>query len=136
MSHPIFKGVATAIAAARMGKLKVDVVSYPDILTMGEGRFMQGPYYSRSYRQHFRIGGVKLTLDGSPQGKTAWLTQPYVQPPAGQPRSYAGYVTPQDVKSIAPDVLRHRVIPSFEAEAEELTSDKIVAILLNELPVP
>ena len=47
-----------------------------------------------------------------------------------------GYVTPQDVKSIAPDVLRHRVIPSFEAEAEELTSDKIVAILLNELPVP
>lgn len=84
-------GVATAIAAARMGKLKVDVVSYPDILTMGEGRFMQGPYYSRSYQQHFRIGGVKLTLDGSPQGKTAWLTQPYLQPPAGQPASYAGY---------------------------------------------
>jgi len=47
-----------------------------------------------------------------------------------------GYVTPQDVKSIAPDVLRHRVIPSFEAEAEEMTSDKIVSILLNELPVP
>ncbi|NCA81659.1 MAG: MoxR family ATPase [Opitutae bacterium] len=47
-----------------------------------------------------------------------------------------GYVTPQDVKSIAPDVLRHRVIPSFEAEAEDLTADKIVATLLNELPVP
>jgi MoxR-like ATPase len=47
-----------------------------------------------------------------------------------------GYVTPQDVKSIAPDVLRHRVIPSFEAEAEDLTADKIVTILLNELPVP
>ncbi len=47
-----------------------------------------------------------------------------------------GYVTPQDVKSIALDVLRHRVIPSFEAEAEEMTSDKIVATLLNELPVP
>ncbi len=47
-----------------------------------------------------------------------------------------GYVTPQDVKSIAPDVLRHRVIPSFEAEAEDLTSDKIVATVLNELPVP
>ena len=47
-----------------------------------------------------------------------------------------GYVTPQDVKSIAPDVLRHRVIPSFEAEAEEMTADKIVATLLNELPVP
>ena len=47
-----------------------------------------------------------------------------------------GYVTPQDVKSIAPDVLRHRVIPSFEAEAEDLTAEKIVATLLNELPVP
>ncbi len=47
-----------------------------------------------------------------------------------------GYVTPQDVKSIAPDVLRHRIIPSFEAEAEEITSEHIVTTLLNELPVP
>jgi MoxR-like ATPase len=47
-----------------------------------------------------------------------------------------GYVTPQDVKSIAPDVLRHRVIISYEAEAEELTSDNIIAQVLNELPVP
>jgi MoxR-like ATPase len=47
-----------------------------------------------------------------------------------------GYVTPQDVKSIAPDVLRHRVIVSYEAEAEERTSDDIVARVLNELPVP
>lgn len=94
-------GVATAVAAAQQGKFKVDVVSYPDILTMGEGRFMQGPYYSRSYRQHFRIGGVKLTLDGSPQGKTAWLTQPYVQPPAGQPRSYAGYGVMSDAQATA-----------------------------------
>ena len=47
-----------------------------------------------------------------------------------------GYVTPQDVKSIAPDVLRHRVIVSYEAEAEELTADDIVTRILNELPVP
>ncbi|OQA25374.1 MAG: ATPase RavA [Verrucomicrobia bacterium ADurb.Bin345] len=47
-----------------------------------------------------------------------------------------GYVTPQDVKSIAPDVLRHRVLVSYEAEAEEMTSDDIVAKVLNELPVP
>ena len=47
-----------------------------------------------------------------------------------------GYVTPQDVKSIAPDVLRHRILISYEAEAEELTSDDIVARMLNELPVP
>jgi MoxR-like ATPase len=47
-----------------------------------------------------------------------------------------GYVTPQDVKSIAMDVLRHRIIISYEAEADELTSDDIVQRLLNELPVP
>jgi MoxR-like ATPase len=47
-----------------------------------------------------------------------------------------GYVTPQDVKSIAPDVLRHRVIVSYEAEAEELDSDDLVTRILNELPVP
>ena len=47
-----------------------------------------------------------------------------------------GYVTPQDVKSVAPDVLRHRIIPSFEAEAEELTPDSLVSTLLDELPVP
>ncbi len=47
-----------------------------------------------------------------------------------------GYVTPQDVKSIAPDILRHRLIISYEAEAEELTSDDIITQILNELPVP
>ena len=47
-----------------------------------------------------------------------------------------GYVTPQDVKSIAPDILRHRVIVSYEAEAEEMSSDDVVTRILNELPVP
>jgi MoxR-like ATPase len=47
-----------------------------------------------------------------------------------------GYVTPQDVKTMAPDVLRHRVIVSFEAEADEMTSDDVVQQLLNDLPVP
>ena len=47
-----------------------------------------------------------------------------------------GYVTPQDVKSIAPDVLRHRVLLTYEAEAEEMTSDSVVGKILSELPVP
>jgi MoxR-like ATPase len=47
-----------------------------------------------------------------------------------------GYVTPQDVKAVAPDVLRHRLIGSYEAEAEEMTSDVLVARILGELPVP
>ncbi|MFA6814707.1 MAG: MoxR family ATPase [Lentisphaeria bacterium] len=47
-----------------------------------------------------------------------------------------GYVTPQDVKSVAMDVLRHRVILTYEAEAEEKTSEDIVQTLLNTVKVP
>ncbi len=47
-----------------------------------------------------------------------------------------GYVTPQDVKSIGPDVLRHRVIVSYEAEAEEKSSDDIVKRIFEEVEVP
>jgi MoxR-like ATPase len=47
-----------------------------------------------------------------------------------------GYVTPQDVKSIGMDVLRHRIIISYEAEAEELTSEAIVNRIFAGLPVP
>ena len=47
-----------------------------------------------------------------------------------------GYVSPQDVKDVAHDVLRHRVIVSYEAEAREIKSDEIIAKLLNEVPVP
>ncbi len=47
-----------------------------------------------------------------------------------------GYVTPQDVKSIAMDVLRHRVIPTYEAEAEEKSSEDIVGQILDTVDVP
>jgi MoxR-like ATPase len=47
-----------------------------------------------------------------------------------------GYVTPQDVKSVGPDVLRHRVIVSYEAEAEEVTSEQIIEKIFNGLAVP
>ena len=47
-----------------------------------------------------------------------------------------GYVIPEDVKLIAPDVLRHRLIPTFEAEAEEISSDDLVARLLDMVEVP
>ena len=47
-----------------------------------------------------------------------------------------GYVTPQDVKSIGADVLRHRVMISYEAEAEEVTSEQIVEKIFAGLPVP
>jgi MoxR-like ATPase len=47
-----------------------------------------------------------------------------------------GYVTPQDVKDIAFDVLRHRVILTYEAEAEEKTPEDVIQMILNTVPVP
>ena len=47
-----------------------------------------------------------------------------------------GYVTPQDVKSVGSDVLRHRIIVSYEAEAEEVTSEQIIEQIFAGLPVP
>jgi len=47
-----------------------------------------------------------------------------------------GYVVPQDVKDVAPDVLRHRVVVSYEAEAEDRTSDDVVRQILGHVPVP
>ncbi len=47
-----------------------------------------------------------------------------------------GYVTPQDVKSVAMDVLRHRVIPTYEAEAEEKTSEDLIEQILRTVDVP
>ena len=48
----------------------------------------------------------------------------------------AAYVTPEDVKAIAPDVLRHRVLVTYEAEAEETSGDEIVRRILDDVPVP
>jgi MoxR-like ATPase len=47
-----------------------------------------------------------------------------------------GYVTPQDVKLAAPDVLRHRLLVSYEAEAEELKAEDLLTRILDKLPVP
>ncbi|UCD94624.1 MAG: AAA family ATPase [Candidatus Zixiibacteriota bacterium] len=47
-----------------------------------------------------------------------------------------GYITPEDIKAIGPDVLRHRIIVTYEAEAEEKTSDDIVAKIFDTIEVP
>lgn len=76
-------------ANAEAGKLKLDVVSYIDYLLVDQ--YMGSKWDSKAYTNHYRIGGMKVTLDGSPQGRTAWRTQPYLIPPDGQGPEYAGY---------------------------------------------
>ncbi|WP_207824260.1 amidohydrolase [Brevundimonas pondensis] len=74
---------------AQAGALPIDILSFPDILTSTD--VMATSLYRRNYEGRYRVGGVKLTLDGSPQAKTAWLSQPYFIPPEGQPASWRGY---------------------------------------------
>jgi MoxR-like ATPase len=47
-----------------------------------------------------------------------------------------GYVTPEDIKSIGPDILRHRIILTYEAEAEDITTDDIIQTIFGQIEVP
>ncbi|MFH0902021.1 MAG: MoxR family ATPase, partial [Pseudomonadota bacterium] len=47
-----------------------------------------------------------------------------------------GYVTPEDVKAVGPDILRHRIIMTYEAEAEEITSEEVIRRLFEHVQVP
>lgn len=77
------------IQMAEEGNLKLDVVSYVDYLFLD--KYMDTKWNSKTYDNHFRIGGMKLTLDGSPQGRTAWRTEPYLLAPHGATPGYLGY---------------------------------------------
>ncbi|MDA8651439.1 amidohydrolase [Porticoccaceae bacterium] len=76
---------------AQTGGLKADLVVYADLVPMEDYVVMEGPLQSSNYTDRLRIGGVKLTFDGSPQGKTAWFSKPYLVAPQGQADNYAGY---------------------------------------------
>jgi hypothetical protein len=68
--------------------LAIDVVSYPDVL-MGRDFILANA--RRDYVDGFRVGGAKLTIDGSPQGFTALRDRPYYNPPANFRGDYIGY---------------------------------------------
>lgn len=83
---------------ANKGAFKIDIVSYPDLILLSKNSILHGPLMSKKYTNHFRIGGVKITMDGSPQGKTAWFTKPYFIVPPGKDDTYAGYAAFTDAK--------------------------------------
>ncbi len=98
----------TWLRLAEANQMLIDVVSYPD-LTFSDNPFgLDTNWYSPQLRNGFRIGGVKLSFDGSPQGKTAFLSQPYLIPPHGQPASYRGY------PSIEADEVNRKIALCYE----------------------
>jgi len=86
--------------------------------------------------RHPEAYGLKLKqligFGASPRG-SIWLNQ------AARAQAFLkgrGYVTPQDVKAMAPDVLRHRILLTYEAEADGITADEIIASILETVEVP
>ncbi|MBL8821651.1 MAG: amidohydrolase [Planctomycetia bacterium] len=77
--------------------LDIDVISFIDYTDRKE---ITSDFHSRDYRNHYRIGGMKITLDGSPQGRTGWRTKPYLLPPDGQNAEYRGYPAIRDTKEV------------------------------------
>jgi predicted amidohydrolase YtcJ len=85
-SSPQVADVMKQVAAE--GGFAIDVTTYPDVLI---DRAYIKTNQSPSYVNRFRVAGAKLTIDGSPQGFTAWRDQPYYKPVGNYPAGYSGY---------------------------------------------
>ncbi len=83
---PAVVGIMKQVADA--GELKIDVAVYPDVLV--DRDFIKNNA-SRDYANRMRVAGAKLTIDGSPQGFTAWRDRPYYKPVGNYPPGYVGY---------------------------------------------
>ena len=71
-------------AASEQGVLNLDIVGYLDVMTAANLVDVESDY-AGTYKNHLKIGGYKVFLDGSPQGKTAWMLEPY------EGETYKGY---------------------------------------------
>lgn len=89
---------------AQREPLKADVAVFAGFRWIVEDSLQ----YETAYRDGMRIAGVKMLLDGSPQGRTAWLTRPYDEGPPGAPADYVAYPTMQ------PDVYEPRAAALLE----------------------
>ncbi|MEM1430310.1 MAG: amidohydrolase [Pseudomonadota bacterium] len=78
---------------AEEGGFAIDIVTYPDVLV---DRDYIAATVSAEYDSRLRVGGAKLTIDGSPQGFTAWRDRPYYAPVGQYPPAYAGYAAASD----------------------------------------
>jgi predicted amidohydrolase YtcJ len=86
-------GVLRRVAA--QGGFDIDIVAYPDVLL---DRNFIAANVSDKYVNGVRVGGAKLTIDGSPQGFTAWRDRPYFNPVGDYPPGYAGYAAASEAK--------------------------------------
>ncbi|CAM3232159.1 AAA family ATPase [Rhodothermus bifroesti] len=121
------------------------IASGDDILRAREALNM---LYVDERLEHYMVDLIVATRDPEAYGLS--MLRPYLEFGAS-PRAtiylnlaarahaflqHRAFVTPEDVRAVAPDVLRHRLVLTYEAEAESITSDHIVQQLLAHIPVP
>ena len=80
---------------AAQGGFDIDIVAYPDVLL---DRDFIAANVSDRYVNGVRVGGAKLTIDGSPQGFTAWRDRPYYDPVGDYPPGYSGYASATELQ--------------------------------------
>jgi predicted amidohydrolase YtcJ len=117
--------IALLKSVADAGQMPIDVVAYADVLV---DRDMIVKSQSKTYTNRFRIGGGKLTFDGSAPGFTGWRDKPYYKPVGDYPRNYMGYpaVTPDQVFESVAWAYANKVQLLSHANAER-ASDLLIA---------
>jgi predicted amidohydrolase YtcJ len=121
-----FQSVAETIReVAREGGFKVDVPVYPDVLTARD--FIKANV-SDKYVGRVRIAGAKLSIDGSPQGFTAWRDRPYYKPVGDYAKGYAGYAAAPEktIRDAIDWAFRNRIQILTHANGEK-ASDLLIA---------
>ena len=88
----------------KSGLLKLDLISYMDIRDSDAIRETFSDHI-KDYKGHIKLGGYKMFLDGSPQGRTAWMRTPYLPEGPGAKEDYCGYNTLED-SQVKADILK------------------------------
>jgi predicted amidohydrolase YtcJ len=94
-------------AEAEREPFQLDIVSYVMANGLSDDQ-LSAVNHDTSYSNGYRVGGVKFTLDGSPQGRTAWLSQPYDEGPPGADSQYVAY------PSYDPEAYKRRMVGLLE----------------------
>lgn len=121
--------------AAAKGLLKADLVYFPDYEANKQNVKEFIPHYMR-YENRLKFAGFKFSNDGSPQGKTAWLTQPYLVPPEGQTKDYKGFpiftdeILYQDLKTVFSNGITAQLHVNGDAAIDQAL--RVISTLKNE----
>ncbi len=101
--------IQTLREMAESGEITMDIVAVPVTLDLDMEQIVA--LYNEGYHKGVRVGGVKYLLDGSPQGRTAWTTEPYVELPHGAEDPYTAYPTvdPEAFKASAKAFLENGI---------------------------